>query len=579
MFLLKKMNRKDNFSLEISGEMSNNLNELFSISHRSYIIHFNSTKVLVLDNHRVVNLFHSQILTLDNFETNYYKYLNYGLVIIFDNHSITIYNDIYGAYPIYKNLAAGGLILSISNFIKTCDNSSLNKRAIAEFFHFNHFLGCNTLYSDIERIPGGCKLKIENKAVGIQQIITWDDILKRLTSFANENVNLYEPLLATIKESLNQNDNYLTLTGGFDSRLLYSTLLSKKVSFKNVTWGIAGNIQSEVARELSKDYGIEHINLPLDNAFTGNINRYLSYIFQNAGGSPFIVDVPQFIYMCESLPRGINLIGGFMGSEIIRGPSYSSQVTLTKFAADVCLSRNKDDVRKNVIDFQTRYPFIDGEFLNRNLDYFIDRYSGYAYFNNKTELRNYNIYKYLFYEKYAKIFTQFIKVHYSNNVNLISPFMDFNVIGTILRKTNFLNKYTPFENSAYKNYNLYRFYAKEIKNIYPDLLNSRMDRGYRVKDLLTWYGNLKLIPIQVERKKNKRTIIKNSIVVDSFSWFRPLLGTELISNNGLFDGVLNRKYLISRIEKQDYLDSLERTKILLFLGLDFFAKEGIKKVK
>ena len=102
-----------------------------------------------------------------------------------------------------------------------------------------------------------------------------------------------------------------------------------------MTWGQEGNLQTSTAEKISQQYNIVHKDIKLDASFQSEMNQYLEEIITTGSESPFAIDIPQFIHMCKALDKGTNLISGFMGSEIIRGPSYSSQVTLMKFAADI----------------------------------------------------------------------------------------------------------------------------------------------------------------------------------------------------------------------------------------------------
>ena len=108
--------------------------------------------------------------------------------------------------------------------------------------------------------------------------------------------------------------------------------------------------------------------------------------------------------MCRGLEKDTNLISGFMGSEIIRGPSYSSQVTLTKFAADIGLAKTKEEIKLLIQEFQTEYPFLDDTVVNQNIDKLVDLYADYSKIGKQNSNRNTSIFKYLFLEKYPKIY-------------------------------------------------------------------------------------------------------------------------------------------------------------------------------
>lgn len=549
----------------INEPLANSVSKVLSISNIDNTIDIGPFKILILHNQRVFNLFKTKSLSIDNFEDNYYKYLNYGLVFIFCGSKITIFNDIYGAYPIFTYLTDNGKINTLTNYFEPTSNSNLNKIAVVEFIHFNHFLGTSTLNTEVKRVQGGMKIEISNERIYIKQIFNWENIVQKFTTYPTESLEPYLVLQSVISEAIDKKEATLTLTGGYDSRLLFSILLSQNINFKSLTWGIPGNLQTEIARELSTEYSIKHINILLNDSFKDKINGYVEYILRNYKETPFIIDVPQFIYMCQNLPANSNLICGFMGSEVIRGPSYSSQVTLTKFAAQICLAKNKNEIKNIIINFNERHPFINNAFINKYLDHFVDKYFLYSLGSNRSRLRNYNMFRYLFFEKYAKIYGQFIKIHYDSNINLINPYLDFEFICTVFNRNNTLNKFTPFENNQLKNFFLYRFYAKEIKKAYPGMLLTKVDRGYKIKDLITMHGYFKLIPKQIKRKLIKGNAkTSNKKVVDSFNWYYPLLKYLDPMQMQMFEEVINFEYYKKDFSK---LSDLDKIKVQLIYGL------------
>jgi folate-dependent phosphoribosylglycinamide formyltransferase PurN len=48
--------------------------------------------------------------------------------------------------------------------------------------------------------------------------------------------------------------------------------------------------------------------------------------------------------------------------------------------------------------------------------------------------------------------------------------------------------------------------TSEIKENYPKLLKTKLDRGYKIIDLITLSGFLKLIPLQFYRKWKKKQL-------------------------------------------------------------------------
>jgi len=348
--------------------------------------------------------------------------------------------------------------------------------------------------------------------------------------------------------------------------LLFALLRSKSEKFSTITWGAAKNTKTSRAKEIASEFKIKHQEIELGETFIREVPRFLDYILLNGSETPFITDIPQFLYMCEKLKNETDLICGFMGSEIVRGPSYSSQVTLTKFAADIGLATSKEEIKTIIQEFNKRFPYISEEYIERNMERLIDDYKVYSKINISTNHKNANIFKYLFYEKFPKIYGPIICFHHNLNVNLINPYMDFKFIVKTLKENNALNEMTPYENGSLNNFYSYRFYAKEIKKIFPALLHTKMDRGYKLKDLISPFGIMKLIPYQVYRKFKKKNIAPIK-VVDSNLWFSEMIQKNLEINTEELKNVLNYTFINESRSKISTKTDLDKIKFQLILGL------------
>jgi hypothetical protein len=550
-----EINLKNSF-LENSFELRKKLN-FFSIN--------TGESVFVMNNIRVEKYFKSRKINIQNIILELPRYLEFGLVIIIDktNETITLFNDIYGAFPLFLEKTEDNKI--IKNSFEFDTNKKLNKLAIVQLLHFNHFLGKNTLNTEIEKISGGQKIIIDKNGYTTNDYFSWNNFVNEIQKEIKVETQVL--LNDTINESLDSKTKpILTLTGGFDSRLLFSLLLQQKKDFTTITWGASKNNQSSRAQEISSEFKIDHTNVNLDEDFKNEVPRILNYILQNGTENPFITDVPQFVYMCENLEKNSDLISGFMGSEIIRGPSYSSQVTLTKFAADIGLSTSKKEIKELILKFNIQFPYISQSFIEQNMDELIEEYSSYSKIELGPNPKNSNIFKYLFYEKYPKIYGPIIRFHHDLNINLINPYMDFTFIVKTLKENRALSEMTPYENGSLNNFYSYRFYAKEIKKIYPNLLHTKMDRGYKLKDLISPFGIMKLIPYQVYRKfKNKN--IAQIKVVDSNSWYAELIQNIVEINQSELKQVLNSTYIHEKRTKINTMTDLDKIKFQLILGL------------
>jgi hypothetical protein len=431
---------------------------------------------------------------------------------------------------------------------------------------FNHFLFSDTLNKNIKRVTGYSKIVVTNNKIEKQVLRNWDQLVEVFESFKEKNEPSYH-LNDALNGSFNKEQKILTLTGGFDSRLLFAGMLKNKHAFKTVTWGVEKNLQSKVASELSAEYSIEHIDMVLNENFKKTIPKKFEYILEKTSETPFIIDVPQFIHMCQNLPKNCNLVCGFMGSEVFRGPSYSSQVTLTGFAARIGLSETKEEIEILIRNFNSQHALFNPDTLEENINELVKRYTPYSRIRIPSNLKNKNIFKYLFHEKYAKIYSQFIKIHFDHGINLINPYMDFKFISSAFKVNKALSELTPYQNNFFKNFQLYKLYASQIKKTYPKLMNSRVDRGYKLNDLVTISGQLKLIPYQAYRtykKKTSRNLVKT---VDSFAWYRPLISEPSELKNEVLRSIVNEIIFSDRMTRINDISDFQRLQILLYFGL------------
>ncbi len=523
-------------------------------------------RVHVIGNQRYFNEFHSKRLDIDVFKNRDCKNLEFGFVAIQFGDSIDIYNDIFGAYPLFISKKNKDIYLT-NYFDFNEDEDDLDTIAVIQLMHFNHILQQRTLSKNTKRVKGGSRISIGKKGLSCEVINDWRNFEKELFGSTQSlpKVKSWSTFKNFISESKKENkQNVLTLTGGFDSRLLFGTLLDSGENFSTLTWGQPGNLQTKTAEEISHRYNIEHKVINLDDSFESQISQYLKEIISTGSESPFVVDIPQFIHMCKALEKGTNLISGFMGSEIIRGPSYSSQVTLTKFAAEIGLAESKAKINKLIQEFQKNHPFIKDEQIEKHLETLIEEYVIYSRVNAKNKEKNHAIFKYLFLEKYPKIYGPIIKLHIDNNINLINPFMNINFIKLMLHENKAATKLKPYEGNAFYNYKLYKYYANALNDIYPDINKTRVDRGYKIKYLISPIGIIRLPLFQIYRKYMRQKLNNEIPTVDSKKWYAAHLKTLSKQLNTKLIPILNTDDNL----KSEYQSSFDAIKCQLIMGLN-----------
>lgn len=521
--------------------------------------------VYSIGNQRFFNAFNSNQLSIKEFQEKAFQNLEYGLIIIEGETSINIYTDVFGAYPLF--LSEINEIPSLSNTFNFHDNHTLDEVSIIQYIHFNHILDDRTLSKEIKRLKGGSCISINSNGFNCEQKVDWSILESILFDEESKNNSLksWQCIQYFIKESNNGGDkNLLTLTGGFDSRLLLGSMLSSDDCFDTITWGQSNNLQTETAKKISDQFKLNHIEIKLDQKFQDKVDEYLEEIIKYGSETPFIIDIPQFIHMCRNLKNGTNLVSGFMGSEIIRGPSYSSQVTLTKFAADIGLAKSKGEIRQVIDEFQKVHPFIQENILKKNMDQLISSYSNYSKIGLNQQNKNASIFKYLFLEKYPKIYGPIIKLHHDYDINLINPFMSIDYIRYMLKENQAKSKLKPYEGNAYYNYKLYKYYAHALNDIYPELNETYVDRGYLIKDLISPIGSIKLPIFQIYRKLIKKNNTKNAPTVDSKKWYESQLQMIPDNLNPKLNSIINHQIF----QNLNNFRGIDTIKAQLILGLN-----------
>ncbi|MDX9694233.1 MAG: hypothetical protein RBT49_00425 [Bacteroidales bacterium] len=496
-----------------------------------------------------------------------------GFIIIVNklNNAITIYNDIFGYNHIFYKNDDNKILISNSFDLINVKKNYISSYAILDLVLFHYLVGGTTPNNSIKKLRGGNKLFI-NKTECVE-IPT-----KPIVDFLKER---YEPQVHTLKNTrqILQNEirskldksktTYLTLTGGFDSRTLMSVLLDSQIPFETITWGGVGNLQNIVSQEISNFLGIKHKDIYLSDDFLKNISFYSQEIIKSNSENPMILDMPQYFYMSESIPVS-NIITGFMGSEIIRGPSVSSQTTLTYVAAKLALSNSLDEFHDFVSKFLDELNLFNKDYLNQILPEYIIKFNNYFTQESNTHKR---ALEFLFYEKYVGFFKNAEKLHKPHN--LINPYMNLDFITTILnQKTSILN-YPVFKTTAKDHFDFYNVYAQIIKSAYPKMLNTRVDRGYKIKHLTKFYYYPLLVYYHLKNHVMRRSKVKYAKPLDYPLWMKQLI-IENLRNNQLGNADLfNNKEInqvLTNFENGRLNDELMKKKLIILTGIGLYNK-------
>ena len=103
--------------------------------------------------------------------------------------------------------------------------------------------------------------------------------------------------------------------------------------------------------------------------------------------------------------------------------------------------------------------------------------------------------------------------------------MNIDFIKLMLHENSAASKLKPYQGNAFYNFKLYKYYAYALSDIYPDLNNTLVDRGYKIKDLTSTAGLIRLPLFQIYRKYLRQKTNKGTPTVDSKKWYHSHLKT------------------------------------------------------
>jgi hypothetical protein len=396
-------------------------------------------------------------------------------------NTVYLYSNHFNNRQLFYSISPNKIILSDRYYdIIREEHSIIEYESICSNLIFNYGLNSSTLNTGIKSLSPGSIIKIQNgvlydfsqkyKSHSLSQQMEPSDILSNY-------------ILNNIKEN---NPVLLSMTGGFDSRVNFAILLKLGIKFEAFTFGNPNSNDAVPAINLCNQYGIKHHLIDLNNDFYQHREKYVDRLIESSLNNPFVLDLAHYEFVKELFPAS-NIVTGYMGGEILTGGNVgSSQVTFTQTAKDLLTSENLLEFKNKFLsNFDTQFIRLDNI---PDLDEYLNSFSNYFY---KKKTNNQNLTNFLLYEKYHKFFGV-IKSIYSPKHHQIDTFMAPEYFNYIHQLPYNYNNTPLFKRNPYTNYLSRRFYAQIIKETTPSLLESKLDRGYKVKDLLSPFGLLNI---------------------------------------------------------------------------------------
>jgi hypothetical protein len=463
------------------------INEYF-LWYKSNIINFyhtthNGTEVIAHANPKFIY----NLKSLNNFELleSYAEDLNWGLLIYNDKKKkrLVIKNDIYGIYPFYSSELNGKIYFSndFDLLVNIHQGLTINNFAIADIFLFNYPLLNRTIFKEISRVESFSTIFVK----GSDYYIERKDILKVIYTKKKYPFDLS---ISSIKDVVKRNSipelkSQLALTGGFDSKLLLSTLLYEGVEFETFTWGNKSTADNLSATKTSINLNLKHNNISQDS-LENNPLEYISRLIDYQPNFPVADTLMNYILVNDTLDSS-NIFTGIMGGELIVGPIIKAELIATRYASYLTNTKDYSNFYDLLLNDLPNNCVIKEKYIKRNFRNYYESIKAYS--SSKVFQKNESVVKFLLTEAYPKFFGTVLNILFSKH-NLIAPLVNIKHLQFLLNSKYRFTKSKPFGKNPLSHFLSRRFYANYVEKVYPIVLDTPMDRGYKLyhfKNLFT----------------------------------------------------------------------------------------------
>lgn len=374
------------------------------------------------------------------------------VLIIFDANKFFIFNDRHSVkkYFIYEKNEN----FFISNSLKIISDNfslSLDKENVALFSLISHFINGHTLFKNVT--TGRPAEIIEFDAGQLNRSYYWQPrnilknrkIKKRIVSdYAQQWKRVINGYLTYLKPKAIS----LTLTGGNDSRMVLSALLSINSKFHAFTFGNPRSNDGVISEAIRHSANISHSNYFTENATSEWFRIHAEHII-SFGNS--LVNIHRAhrndaaAAEINSHPETEMLFTGLVGGEYLKEPGYNNLTIPVLFESFLMVMSESDRLKiiENMLQEKgVRINNVDIQAIIKRIQEFLD------YGNGLSEAEKKFVYTYLFYG--CSHHTQDSNVFGHHIRYVVNPFMDIDFLELIAGYEKwYLNRKPSFFHKAF----------------------------------------------------------------------------------------------------------------------------------
>lgn len=429
-------------------------------------------------------------------------------VFLFDSNSETgfLFNDRLGYLPLfyYESSAAYLFSSKIESILASglMPKTEFDLTSIAEHLFFNYTLSDNTFIEGIKTLEPSTLLHFNSNGSSNKSIY-WDFKQFIVEKPHNKREGLNQ-LNAGLKKAFSKLDNNssrslnVSLTGGWDSRVVLSYLLHIKEQLHLFSYGAKDADDITIPQNIAKKEGIKYTPYILSDQYLKE--EFSESAFSTINNSNGIRSYKRahYNYAFKQLSKASDIvISGIYGDEIFKVAGLKPGEVISKNAIDYISSNF--DVKLVVEKFKTDIPKYGLALDKKHIDEFEKRMlsleESVACYKTISE----KFYYFRFFITLRKYFG--VEVNsYNDYCYNFSPFIDYDFISAYF-KSYYCGIYYPFNsNSIALKRQTTRLYSKLIRQKSKALANYQTDRGYSMADALSFKGTLKILTARLFKR-------------------------------------------------------------------------------
>ncbi len=286
-------------------------------------------------------------------KTIYKSPLKNSVEIIFSKENLEIRNDAFGINKFFYTSKATGNYTAVSNNLWVLVSISaqfINKKANYDFLLFNYFRNGNSFFEAV-------RYSLPNTTL----VINKGKIAKELNRFQlhqqtviKTNDYSFKSVIGAWQDDMNSHyhssGNYgITLTGGYDSRMILAGLKKQDIQLTALTFGHTESDDARIASRIAESIKIPHrIDSP-SLKFYENFERHAMESVVLSGGllNPLrMVRLSVF----EQWTGYDGIFFGYAGSELLRGLYFDSLLSSRFFHRLNTSSLNRNELKQLIRD-------------------------------------------------------------------------------------------------------------------------------------------------------------------------------------------------------------------------------------